>query len=89
MAHNTFALVTKYHTSGLPQKKFCDKHSLALSTLQYHLKKSKEHRNNRPAGFISFPRPVAAANARSTVAIIRGEFTPAQIAQIISSCGGA
>ena len=84
MAHSTTELLARYRESGLAQKKFCAAFKVPFSTLQYHLQKSKaKTMRSVVSGFLSFPASVQASTT-STIVMIRGPFTPAQIVEIIN-----
>ena len=85
MSYETKDLVTRYKASGLTQKKFCKKNSLPHSTLQYHLQRFKEPLPQPKIalpGFIPVSMPKA-PGATSSIVIIRGNYSPAQIAEMI------
>jgi len=85
MVHDTFALVSRYRSSGLSQKAFSAKYKIPLSTLHYHLHKQREAADNREPRFLSLPAPSAAQFRHDvTITILRGSFTPAQISAIIN-----
>jgi hypothetical protein len=84
MAHDTSELVSKYRASGLPQKSYCDKYKIPLSTLQYHLQKQKRSLGQSAARFVSFSAATGFSPVVATIAIIRGSFTPEQISAIIN-----
>jgi hypothetical protein len=89
MSYNTSDLVAQYRSSGLAQKQFCTKHTIALSTLQYHLRKGRLTQSAKalPPGFI--PLKVSPASTpMSTIAIIRGNFPLSQISELIKSFEG-
>jgi hypothetical protein len=85
MSYETKDLVKRYRSSGMTQKDFCDKNSVPLSTLQYHLHKNK--RTSKPfkvsvPGFIpvSLPKP---PQTTSSMVIIRGIYSPTQITEMV------
>jgi hypothetical protein len=86
MIYNTTELISRFRSSGLPQKQFCTAHSISLSTLQYHLQKAKQAPTDSSGGFISLSRPLP-EQIRGTVVILRGDFTVSQIAQLVNACG--
>jgi hypothetical protein len=85
MSCKTKDLVNRYQSSGLTQKGFCDKNSVPLSTLQYHLHKnkltSKPFKVSVP-GFIpvSMPKP---PQTTSSIVIVRGIYSPTQITEMV------
>ena len=80
MSYETKDLVARYKASGLTQKEFCEKNSVPHSTLQYHLQKFRE--KNAMPGFIPVSMPKATGTA-SSIVIIRGNYSSAQIAEMI------
>ena len=85
MSYETKNLVTRFKSSGLTQKEFCEKNSVALSTLQYHLTKLREQIRRPKAsipGFIpiSMTQP---SGSVSSIVLVRGNYTPIQIAEMI------
>lgn len=87
MRHNTRDLVSRFKTSGMTQQRFCARHSVPLSTLQYYLKRERQKNSvpvARPA-FIPLTPPVA--DAPMTIMIIRGRFSKEQLSQLIHAEG--
>ena len=51
----------RYERSGLSQKTFCARHSLALSTLTYWRRRERNRVSGQSASFVEVPRPAVAA----------------------------
>jgi hypothetical protein len=85
MSYETKELVKRYQASGITQKDFCNKNSVPLSTLQYHLQKnkltSKPFKVSVPEFIpVSMPKP---PQTTSSIVIIRGIYSPAQIMEMV------
>jgi len=85
MSYETKDLVKRYQTSGMTQKDFCNKNSVPLSTLQYHLHKNRRTLKSSTMsipGFIpvSMPKP---PQTTSSIVIIRGTYSPTQITEMV------
>jgi hypothetical protein len=85
MAIETAGIVARYRSSGLTQKAFCASESISISTLQYHLQKSKraETVSAKNPGFISLSAPNA-SESRSVV-VVRGRLGIAEICTILQA----
>ena len=83
MQRKTQDIVTSFHTSNLTRKEFCEKNSIGMSTLQYHLKKNR--RANLPKNNEFIPIVPKAENLASDAAIviINGKFSVAQISDLL------
>lgn len=86
MRHRTDGLIKELQKSGLSQKEFCAKHSISVSTLQYHLKKNRVEHSEKPRGFISI-LPSFADHPFDTIVVARGKFSAAHVGQVLRALG--
>jgi len=88
MAHDTNELVRAFQSSKMTRKDFCLRRGIAVSALQYHLKKyrneKKQPAGNAPGQFLPLPvqRP---DSSLLSVIIIRGEFTARQLGDLLAA----
>lgn len=84
MAYNTEELVTSYRKSGLTCKQYCAQHDIAVSALQYHIKKynaqnaAKDYKHSN-GSFIAI-QPSAITKKSCTVLLLKGDI---QLSEII------
>jgi hypothetical protein len=80
-------LISRFQASGLTQKQFCTTESISVSTLQYHLKKSRSETIGLSAApaFISLPRE--GESKVSTLVILKGRFSLPELSEFIGSLG--
>lgn len=89
MAYKTDELLSRFHESRLTQKAFSQQAGIPLSTLQYHIQ--KQRRSGSSAAATSTQEafvPIkfhGGQSGQSTVIIVRGEFSPAAISELIRS----
>ena len=88
MTHDTTELVSAFQSSDMTQKEFCNRRGIAVSSLQYHLKKSRNEKKQLPqlaAGqFVHLPITRSDISPVS-VTIIRGEFTTRQLCDLLAA----
>ena len=79
-------VVSRYRSSGLPQRVFCAKIGIGVSTLQYHLKRSKTpsinkkpRRSVHKSDFISLTPATNTHGADCSITIVRGSFSLSDI----------
>lgn len=85
MAHKTKELVRRYQASGLTQSDFCKKHSVPLSTLHYHISRSRQEKDSaNPSNFLTLNRGVSLSDSQ-TILIVHGRFSTQQIA-VLARC---
>ena len=82
MRQNTEQLISDYRTSKLSQKAFCKEKSIPLSTLQYHLQKSK-NKVQRPSNEFIPILPGVLPKHLSTIIILRGDFSISRVAELV------
>jgi hypothetical protein len=84
MQRKTQDVVTAYQASKLSQKAFCEKNSIGMSTLQYHLKKNRKASKPKTDEFIPIiPRPDY-LSSDATIVIINGKFSVSQMSDLLS-----
>lgn len=89
MKHTTTELVSSFKSSGLTQKEFCTREKIALSTLQYHLRKSRKQRSwKKKEGTGNF-LPLLISNKEShskasskTVLLLHGEISIEELSEL-------
>lgn len=91
MAHVTATLVSEFQSSGLTQKRFCAKKKISVSTLRYHLAKSRRLGGHSekdspatPARFI----PLQVRNTfggETTILVVRGSFERGELAELLQA----
>lgn len=92
MAQNTEKLVSAYKSSGLTQREFCKNRGIAVSSLQYHLLKSKKNStknvNISKGTFlpVSISRESTKVNSLDrTVILIHGNIQIPEISQLLQT----
>jgi hypothetical protein len=82
MPHNTEQLIREYRASKLSQKAFCKEKNIPLSTLQYHLQKSRSKAQTPSNEFIPI-LPGVLPKHPSTIIILRGDFSIPRVAELV------
>ena len=89
MILKTAKLVSSFKSSGLTQKEFCSKQKIALSTLQYHLSKSRKSvsKDTKVTGGSFLPLrinqvPYPPATGSKTVLLLHGDIQTTAIAEL-------
>ena len=63
-------LLTRYERSGLSQKAFCQRHGVALSTLQYWRRRARDTDQEPTPTFVEIPQVTGTAGVRSVEAAV-------------------
>jgi len=89
MAQDTAKLVSAFKASGLTQKAFCAQRGIAVSVLQYHLRKERTAVENREehsgtGRFIPLHLNTGGLSQR-TVVVLHGGFGTEEIAAVVRS----
>lgn len=84
MAYDTQELVSRFRSSGVSQKTFCERESVPVSTLQYHLQKVRRASMTDGPGFV--PLSVDGAGLECSVVIVRGRLSGRDLADLVRQC---
>jgi len=63
-------LLNRYECSGLSQKAFCQRHGVALSTLQYWRRRARDTDQEPTPTFVEIPQVTGTAGVRSVEAAV-------------------
>jgi hypothetical protein len=83
MQRKTQEVVTAFQASKLTQKAFCEKNSIGMSTLQYHLKKTRRANLPKNNEFIPIVPKADHFSPNATIVIINGRFSISQISDLL------
>lgn len=83
MQRKTQEVVTAFQASKLTQKAFCEKNSIGMSTLQYHLKKNRRAYLPKNNEFIPIVPKAEKLSSDATIVIINGKLTMSQISDLL------
>jgi hypothetical protein len=82
MQRKTQEVITAFQASKLTQKAFCEKNSIGMSTLQYHLKKNRRANLPKKNEFIPIIPKAEHLASNATIVIINGKFSMSQISDL-------
>jgi hypothetical protein len=89
MKHATSELVRSFNSSGLTQKDYCTRHKIALSTLQYHLRKSRKFNTRKKKVANGNFLPLLISNQKSpskvsskTLLLLHGEISTEELSEL-------
>lgn len=86
MAYITEELVSSYKSSGLPRKQYCAQNDIAVSALQYHIKKynAQKAATDYKCSTDSFIpiKPSATVKKSRTVLLIKGDIELSEIIKL-------
>ena len=83
MQRKTQDVATAFHASNLTRKEFCEKNSIGISTLQYHLKKNRRANLPKNNEFIPIIPQANHLSSDATIVIINGKFSVPQISDLL------
>jgi hypothetical protein len=83
MPHDTEQLIGDYRSSKLSQAAFCKEKSIPMSTLQYHLHKSKAKAQPQMKEFLPILPAGSMQKIADTVIILHGNIRASQLAELI------
>jgi len=83
MRRKTQEVITAFQASKLTQKAFCEKNSIGMSTLQYHLKKNRKVNLPKKNEFIPIVPQANHFSSDATIVIISGKFSVSQLSDLL------
>ncbi len=83
MQRKTQDVIAAFQASKLTQKAFCEKNSIGMSTLQYHLKKNRRANLQKNNDFIPIVPKAEHLALDATIVIINGRFSMSQVSDLL------